>query len=54
MKYSENLLRARLGMRSRLGVGELDEEYRRIIDTYYRVISPTQQAGKKKESKVGN
>ena len=35
VKYSENRLRAALGVRSRLRVGELPEKYRLIADEYF-------------------
>ncbi len=38
VKYSENILRAKLGLKSRLNVPPLDEEYKRLIDAYYRVM----------------
>lgn len=40
VKYSENCLRARLGIRSRLSVRGLTESHRRILDAYYRVVLP--------------
>lgn len=52
VKYSENLLRARLGLRSRLSVGPLDEEYKRVIDTYYRVICPPAKVGRAEAPKA--
>ena len=50
VKYSENLLRAKLGMKSRLSVGDFPESYRRALDTYYRVIydGPDKQKSAKK------
>ncbi len=49
VKYSENVLRGRLGLRSRLAVGPLDEEHKRVIDTYYRVMYPIEKGKKQKK-----
>lgn len=38
VKYSENILRAKLGLKSRLNVPPFEEEYKRLIDAYYRVM----------------
>lgn len=35
LKYTENKLRALLGVKSRLAVKDLPDEYKRIIDTYF-------------------
>lgn len=43
LKYSENQLRAKCGYRSRLSVPPLHEEYRRMIDAFYRVFFPSEQ-----------
>lgn len=38
VKYTENKLRALLGVKSRLAVKDLNEEYKKIIDEYFDVI----------------
>ncbi|MBO4769662.1 MAG: TerB N-terminal domain-containing protein, partial [Clostridia bacterium] len=40
-KYSENLLRKRLGIRSRYHVKDLSKEYKAIVDSFYRAAGIT-------------
>lgn len=47
VKYSENQLRAKLGLRSRLSVDGVDEECKRRIDAYYRVMYREEKPEKK-------
>ena len=38
LKYTENKLRALMGVKSRLAVKSLDEEYKSVIDNYFAVL----------------
>lgn len=38
VRYTENKLRAQLGIKSRLAIKDLPEEYKRIIDNYFDVL----------------
>ncbi len=50
VRYSENKLRALLGVKSRLAVKDLPEEYRHIIDLYFSAILETERKRREAEN----
>lgn len=50
LKYTENKLRALLGVKSRLAIKDLPDEYRAIIDTYFKDVFAKAQREHEKAS----
>lgn len=50
VRYTENKLRANLGVKSRLAIKELPERYKRIIDSYFDSLIGEKSAKVKKEN----
>lgn len=50
LKYTENKLRALLGVKSRLAIKELPDEYKAIIDTYFKDVFAKAQREHEKAS----
>ena len=50
VRYTENKIRALMGIRSRLAVKDLPNDYRRIIDYYFDAIEKREQKKRERES----
>ena len=50
VRYTENKIRALLGIRSRLAIKDLPNDYRRIIDYYFDGVAKREEKKKKQES----
>lgn len=51
VRYTENKLRALLGVKSRLGVKDLPENYKAIIDNYFEAVFRREQAKRREENR---
>jgi hypothetical protein len=50
VRYTENKIRALLGIRSRLAIKDLPNDYRRIIDYYFDAVTKREEKKKKQEN----
>ena len=50
VRYTENKIRALMGIRSRLAIKDLPNDYRRIIDYYFDTIEKIEQKKRERES----